>query len=270
MLHTDAALRLLQRGEVTSCACAHRRGESTAGEGGAGSPPCTRLDGIKPLLGCCATGCRLRRRNSFSSRPERDCRTIRYCYSRAVFCRSDSLTDDVLPNIIHLPDLKPTPPKTDTIPSDSMVRLTREDVDDIKRRRVDHLKMAAAWLRESLEADASNMLAHLHLGRVQSLRNQNDDALKLLSKSSTSDDPAVAYLSLLFTGALHERQGLLETAAHDYRMAIAAISNLSSGLYRLERGPATHWTCRRVPRPLTPGCGRHSADPTRTVAVIPR
>ena len=147
------ALRLLQRGEVTMRLCTSARRVNCWRRRGRTRP--YGLDGIKPLLGCCATGCRLRRRNSFSSRPGRDCRTIRYCYSRAVFAGA---TRDrrCLAEYHHLPDLKPTPPKTDTIRSDSMVRLTREDVDDIKRRRVDHLKMAAAWLRESLEADASN------------------------------------------------------------------------------------------------------------------
>ena len=83
---------------------------------------------------------------------------------------------------------------------------------------------------------------------------------EIAGKSSTSDDPAVAYLSLLFTGALHERQGLLETAAHDYRMAIERFPTYPAAYIALSA------VCNALDMPTspatsTPGCGWHR--PTR-------
>lgn len=128
-------------------------------------------------------------------------------------------TDNLLPTVIYLPDLS-TPPPNAGIEVGSPAALTAGDVDDLKRHRIERLKRAAGWLRESLEADPANTLARLHLGRVQTLRNENEEALKLLREVAASEDPSTAYLAFLFIGALHEREERLHAAAQAYRAGI--------------------------------------------------
>lgn len=129
-------------------------------------------------------------------------------------------SDTTIPLVVYLPDLNTPPPNPNSRNVDSMVRVTREDVDDLRRRRRERLNRATTWLRQSVEADPSNLLARLHLGRLHFLRKQNREALELLGRASNSEDPAVAYLALLFTGALHEREGILDAALQAYRAAI--------------------------------------------------
>ena len=150
--------------------------------------------------------------------------------------------DSVLPTIVYAPELRvgraPTPIREDR----SNRQITRDDVDTMKRRRTKNLNQAAIFLRQSLAADDSNMLARLHLGRVESLRGRHDDALALLQQSAAAQDPATSYLGLLFIAALHERQGALGAAADSYRAAIdrfprghAAYTGLSALLQRSGR-----------------------------------
>jgi tetratricopeptide (TPR) repeat protein len=127
--------------------------------------------------------------------------------------------DTTLPNIVHLPNLS-APSREPKGATDSSARLTGEDVGELKRRRMKALGDAAEWLRASLELDDANELAHLHLGRVESLRDRQDEALALLGRVAGSSDPAVAYLAHLFTGAVHQRRGQLARSAAAYRAAI--------------------------------------------------
>lgn len=89
------------------------------------------------------------------------------------------------------------------------------------RRRMARLNAAAGWLRDALKADPSHAMARLHLGRVQMLRGDEDEALRLLTAfPAGSDDPASMYLAALFAGATCERRGRLDDAAASYRLAI--------------------------------------------------
>ena len=62
----------------------------------------------------------------------------------------------------------------------------------------------------------------MHLGRVQALREEDDEAVLLLDRVlGASDDDATAYLAAVFMGGLRERQGRLDDAAAAYRAAMA-------------------------------------------------
>lgn len=159
-------------------------------------------------------------------------------------------TDTVIPIVITLRNLEPALSAAITA---APRRLDRDAVEDIKRRRAARLTRAAAWLRESLASDGTNALARLHLGRVQMLREEDDEALTLLDAAMRSDEPATAYLATLFTGGLRERQGRLEAAEQAYREAIgrlpsshAAYVALSAVLQRAGRGDESREVLRRA------------------------
>jgi tetratricopeptide (TPR) repeat protein len=252
MMHTDAALRLLDRGEVDAAPLHIDAASRLLEKAGLEARPFAAR--------WYQASARLLRDRGLFPRAEQFLETARVRLPRdsTVLYESATLqellaTNTVLPNIVYLPDLKAPPPSPQTSTLDSTVRVTREDIDDLKRRRAGQLNRAAGWLRESLAADGSNMRARLHLGRVQSLRNQGDDALKLLRQASESQDPAIGYLALLFTGAVHEREGLLAASVQDYRAAIerfplnhAAHIALSAALQRSGRGDESRDILGRV------------------------
>jgi tetratricopeptide (TPR) repeat protein len=161
--------------------------------------------------------------------------------------------DSVLPTVVYAPELgvgrTPTPTREDR----SNRQITRDDVDNLKRRRIENLNQAAIFFRQSLAADDSNMLARLHLGRVESLGQRHDDALALLQQAAAAEDPATSYLGFLFIAALHERQGALGAAADSYRAAIdrfprghAAYTGLSALLQRSGRTDESREVLGRV------------------------
>jgi tetratricopeptide (TPR) repeat protein len=89
------------------------------------------------------------------------------------------------------------------------------------QRRSGLLKAAAGWLREALDRDAALLAPRLHLGRVETLRANEKDALVHLERVlSDTKDPAAAYLAALFSGAAHERLRRPEAAEASYRQAI--------------------------------------------------
>lgn len=252
MMHTDAALRLMERSDLDA-ALLHidaasqllkKAGPEVRAYTGRWYQAVARL---------------LRYRNSLPV-AERFLETgrERLPHDPTVLYESGTLqellaSDTVLPVVVALPDLRAPPPNTGTSAVGSAMSLTRGDVDDLKRRRAGRLNRAAGWLRESLEGDPSNMVARLHLGRVQTLRNQNDDALRLLQQAGASEDAATAYLAALFTGALHERLRRLDDAAAAYRIAVerlpashAAYIALSAVLQRSGRGDESRDVLRRV------------------------
>lgn len=121
--------------------------------------------------------------------------------------------------------------------------LTRAAVDEIRGHRQLRLGNAARWLQEAVAREPGNELAGLHLGRVQTLRNQHRAAADLLASASRSSNPAIAYLGLLFTAALHERQGHDTEAMQAYGGAMAknplnqaAAVGMSALLHRTGRG----------------------------------
>ena len=117
-------------------------------------------------------------------------------------------------------------------------------LDSVLKNRPVRLDNAEEWLRASLRNNPSNVMARLHLGRVQMMRRANDEALGLLREVLESTaDPATAYLAAMFTGALHEREGRLAEATLAYRQAIerfgpghSARVALSEVLQRAGRG----------------------------------
>jgi tetratricopeptide (TPR) repeat protein len=150
--------------------------------------------------------------------------------------------DSVLPIVVNAPELQVRRAHTPTGEDGLNRRITRDDLDNLKRRRAEHLNQAAIFLRQSLAADDSNTLARLHLGRVESQRQRYDDALALLQQSAAAQDSATSYLGLLFIAALHERRGSPGAAADAYRAAIdrfprahAAYTGLSALLQRSGR-----------------------------------
>jgi tetratricopeptide (TPR) repeat protein len=103
---------------------------------------------------------------------------------------------------------------------------------------------AAEWLRNALEAHPTSELAQLHLGRVQGLRGNYDEAAKLLQPlAASTTDTETAYLATMFLGALHERRGRHNDAEQMYRRAAVRIPAsqvsyvaLSEVLLKLGRG----------------------------------
>jgi tetratricopeptide (TPR) repeat protein len=161
--------------------------------------------------------------------------------------------DSVLPTVVYAPELRVGRAPTPTREDGSNRRITRDDVDNLKRRRAEHLNQAAMFLRQSLAADNANVLARLHLGRVESLRQSHDDALALLQQTAAAEDPATSYLGFLFIAALQERQGALGAAADAYRAAIdrfprghAAYTGLSALLQRSGRTDESREVLARV------------------------
>lgn len=94
-------------------------------------------------------------------------------------------------------------------------------LDGIRGNREARLDQARRWLSGSVTADPSNHMARLHLGRVLMMRGDDDEALRLLERvRDETSDRAMAYLALMFAGAVHERKGLLDQATAAYRQAI--------------------------------------------------
>jgi hypothetical protein len=114
-------------------------------------------------------------------------------------------SDTSLPTVVNVSDLRSMGSTVRMASAPATAPLTAATLDDIKRHRLSRLERAAGWLEEALKGDPSNVWAALHLGRVQTLRNRHASALELLGRTSRFIDPAVAYLGLLFTAALHER-----------------------------------------------------------------
>ncbi|HEX4566227.1 MAG TPA: hypothetical protein VH138_06320 [Vicinamibacterales bacterium] len=97
----------------------------------------------------------------------------------------------------------PPPTRPFTIPADAIGRL----------------RHAAEDYTAALASDQTNRQAALHLGRVLVLLGHDNDAAAHLRAASSSANPAVRYLALLFSGALDERAGLLDAAVDEYQRA---------------------------------------------------
>jgi tetratricopeptide (TPR) repeat protein len=219
MVHTDAALRLVERSNMDAALSHLDVGGRLLAKGGAELRPYAAR--------WYQAAARLLQERGSPQLPERflESARTRLPDDSTVLYESGMLHermagDSVLPTVVYAPDLRAPPPAADAREDGSNRRITGDDVDNLKRRRAENLNRAAMFLRQSLAADDSNLLARLHLGRVESLRQKNDEALTLLSQAAASQDPAIAYLAFLFTGALHERQGSLPAAADAYRAAI--------------------------------------------------
>jgi tetratricopeptide (TPR) repeat protein len=104
-----------------------------------------------------------------------------------------------------------------------------------QQRRAGFLNDAARWLREALarqraqdarpgshlEGDNTLLMARLHLGRVETLRDNEKDGLAHLEQIFTATgDADTAYLAALFSGAAHERLRRPDAAEASYRRAI--------------------------------------------------
>jgi tetratricopeptide (TPR) repeat protein len=96
------------------------------------------------------------------------------------------------------------------------------------------LEQAAAWLGESAQADSSNELARLHLGRVQVLRGKDEEGSKLLTPlAASAADKDISYLAAMFLGAMHHRRGRLDQAEQMYREAILKVAAAQSAYLAL-------------------------------------
>jgi predicted Zn-dependent protease len=95
------------------------------------------------------------------------------------------------------------------------------DLHATSKRRVASLASAAQWLGDAAALDPGNDLLHVHLGRVQALRFQDEEATRILgSVLATTRDDATAYLAGVFIAAVRERQNRLPDAAAAYRAAL--------------------------------------------------
>ena len=252
MMHTDAALRLVDRSNMDA-ALSHLDGASRLLEKGRAElrPFAARWHQAAARL--------LQDRGSIPLVEQfLDTARTRLPNDSTILFESGTLHermagDTVVPTIVYAPELRvgraPTPTREDR----SNRQITRDDVDNLTRRRTENLNQAAIFLRQSLAADDSNMLARLHLGRVESLRQRHDEALALLQQSAAAQDPATSYLGLLFIAALHERQGALGAAADSYRAAIdrfprghAAYTGLSALLQRSGRTDESREVLKRI------------------------
>ena len=111
------------------------------------------------------------------------------------------------------------------------------------QERTRALDRAYGWLRDSIRADAASELAQLHIGRVQVLRGNDAEGVKFLERLTSSADTDSAYLATIFIGAMHQRRGRHDQAEQLYRRAIekvptaqAAYVALSDALQKLGRG----------------------------------
>ena len=110
----------------------------------------------------------------------------------------------------------------------------RPPLDSVLANRPVRLDKAEQWLRASLRNNPKNVMARLHLGRVQMMRRENDEALELLrGVFESTPDSATAYLAAIFTGALHEREGRLAEATLAYRQAIEKFTGVHRGILYL-------------------------------------
>ncbi len=104
----------------------------------------------------------------------------------------------------------------------ALVHLIEQNTARSMQRRTGLLNAAAGWLREAVERDDTMLMARLHLGRVETLREREKEGLVHLEHVRTaSTDPATAYLAAIFSGAAYERLRRLEAAEASYRDAIA-------------------------------------------------
>jgi tetratricopeptide (TPR) repeat protein len=81
------------------------------------------------------------------------------------------------------------------------------------------LRHAAEDYTAALAADPANLQIALHLGRVLLILGRDGEAASHLRAASSSVNPAVRYLALMFAGALEERAGRLDAALVQYRRA---------------------------------------------------
>jgi hypothetical protein len=100
---------------------------------------------------------------------------------------------------------------------------------DKRDRNVDIDPQALAWLAEAAAAFESALTqqpgladAALHLGRARIVRQQDAAAVRPLELASAADDARVRYLALLCLGGIAERQERFDTAKARYREAAAA------------------------------------------------
>ena len=159
MMHTDAALRLLDRGEVDAAPLHIDTASQLLEKAG---------PEVRPFAArWYQAASRVLRERGLLERAEQLLETARARLPRDSTVLYESATlqellaaNTVLPNIVYLPDLKAPPRTPEPRAVDSTVRVSREDIDDLKRRRAGQLSRAATWLRESLESDSTNMLVN--------------------------------------------------------------------------------------------------------------
>ena len=84
-----------------------------------------------------------------------------------------------------------------------------------------HVESAAREYQKAVELDPSFLEASLHLGRVRVVLRQADAAIDPLERASRSPERHVAYLALLYRGAVAERQEHFAEAEGYYRKANA-------------------------------------------------
>jgi tetratricopeptide (TPR) repeat protein len=81
------------------------------------------------------------------------------------------------------------------------------------------LRHATEEYTAALASDPTNTQIALHIGRVLLLLGRDGEAASNLRAASSSTNPAIRYLALMFTGALEERAGRLDAAIDAYRHA---------------------------------------------------
>jgi tetratricopeptide (TPR) repeat protein len=84
---------------------------------------------------------------------------------------------------------------------------------------VSALRQAAEDYTAALASDSANTQVALHLGRVFLILGRDGDAVSYLRAASSSVNPSVRYLALMFAGAIEERAGRLDAAIEQYRRA---------------------------------------------------
>ncbi|MEO8522254.1 MAG: tetratricopeptide repeat protein [Acidobacteriota bacterium] len=268
IMHVDAAVRLLNRAENDAALMQLETGVRLLQKGG---------PALRPYAGRWYQGvARLLRGRSLPMMTGQLLETARAWlpHDPTVLEESGMLeellaTDSSLPAVFVAPGFGATMSRGGVA---TAARLTTKDIEEARALRAEHLAKAAGWLRESLDAAPSRELARLHLGRVQSLREQYESALTLLAPVAASGDAATAYLACLFTGVVHERQGQFDAAAAAYRTAAerwprnhAADVALSSALRHSGRSVESREALERVVR----GRGLDADDPWRSYLIEP-
>jgi len=90
------------------------------------------------------------------------------------------------------------------------------------------LKEAERAFRSALTAEPNQIEARLRLGRVLTLRGEQDEALKVLEQIGDGTDDGFRYLARLFEGDAFERHGDLAAAERQYLAAIPILPTAQS------------------------------------------
>ena len=110
---------------------------------------------------------------------------------------------------------------TARLPGQCRVRTCRAGIRGLDPAAARHFESAAREYQKVVELDPAFLEASLRVGRLRVVLRQADAAIDPLERASRAHEPHVAYLALLYRGAVAERQEQFAAAEGYYRKANA-------------------------------------------------